>query len=39
MENNQPTIMDLIIESHAGLERQGPGSQEIIIRWIFALYW
>jgi SAM-dependent methyltransferase len=27
--NDQPTILDLIIETHAGLERQGPGSPEM----------
>lgn len=29
MENKQPTVMDLLIEAHAGLERQGPGSPEM----------
>ena len=29
MDNEQPTILDLIIETHAGLERQGPGSPEM----------
>ena len=32
MENKQPSILDLIVESHAGLERQGPGSPEITIK-------
>jgi len=32
MENNQPTVNDLIIETHAGLKRQGPGSPEITIK-------
>ena len=32
MENNQLTMMDLIIETHAGLERQGPGSPEMTIK-------
>jgi len=32
MEDKQLTIMDLIIESHIGLERQGPGSSEMIIK-------
>ena len=32
MENEQPSIYDLIIETHVGLERQGPGSPEIIIK-------
>lgn len=28
MENKQPTMIDLVIETHIGLERQGPGSPE-----------
>ena len=28
MDMLQPTIMDLLIETHIGLERQGPGSKE-----------
>ncbi len=28
-ENKQPSMMDLLIETHAGLERQGPGSTEM----------
>ena len=32
MENKQPSIMDLLIETHAGLERQGPGSPEMTRR-------
>jgi len=32
VENNQLTMMDLIIETHAGLERQGPGSPEMTIK-------
>jgi len=32
MENNQPSIMDLIVETHIGLERQGPGSPEMTIK-------
>jgi len=32
MENKQPTYLDLIIETHIGLERQGPGSPEMIIK-------
>ena len=32
MEKKQPTMEDLIIESHIGLERQGPGSPEMITR-------
>ena len=30
MDNRQPTEMELIIETHIGLERQGPGSPETI---------
>ena len=26
LENNQPTFLDLLLETHVGLERQGPGS-------------
>lgn len=29
MENKQPSVLDLLIETHAGLERQGPGSPEM----------
>lgn len=29
METKQPSIIDLIIETHIGLERQGPGSPEM----------
>jgi len=32
MENERLTFLDLIIETHAGLERQGPGSPEITIK-------
>jgi len=32
MKNEQPTILDLIIETHVGLERQGPGSPEMTIK-------
>jgi len=32
MENKQISIIDLIIETHAGLERQGPGSPEMTIK-------
>ena len=32
MENIELTITDLLIESHIGLERQGPGSTDIIIK-------
>lgn len=29
MENKQLSVIDLLIEAHAGLERQGPGSSEM----------
>jgi len=29
MDNEQPTMMDILIEVHLGLERQGPGSPEM----------
>ena len=32
MENDQLTMFDLVCESHIGLERQGPGSPEMIIK-------
>lgn len=32
MNNEQPTMLDLLIETHAGLERQGPGSPEMTIK-------
>jgi len=32
MENEQLTMLDFIIESHAGLERQGPGSPEMTVK-------
>jgi len=32
MENEQISIIDLVIETHAGLERQGPGSSEMTIK-------
>lgn len=32
MENKQPTFLDLLLEAHIGLERQGPGSAEAIER-------
>ena len=32
MENERPSILDLIIETHVGLERQGPGSPEMTIK-------
>lgn len=30
MNNKQPSILDLLIETHIGLERQGPGSSETV---------
>ncbi len=30
MENKQPTFLDLLLEAHIGLERQGPGSRGAI---------
>ncbi|MDL2232922.1 class I SAM-dependent methyltransferase [Ruminococcaceae bacterium OttesenSCG-928-L11] len=32
MDKNQPSQMDLLIESHLGLHRQGPGSTEMTLR-------
>ena len=32
MENKQPSMIDLVIETHAGLERQGPGSPEMTVK-------
>ena len=32
MENRQPSFMDLLLETHIGLERQGPGSLETMKR-------
>jgi len=29
MENEQPSFFDLIIETHTGLERQGPGNSDM----------
>jgi len=29
-ENNQPSFLDLLLEAHVGLERQGPGSRETV---------
>jgi SAM-dependent methyltransferase len=31
MDSKQPSIFDLIVEVHAGLERQGPGSSQMTI--------
>ena len=30
MENKQPSFLDLLLEAHIGLERQGPGSRDTI---------
>ena len=30
METKHPSMLDLLIETHIGLERQGPGSSEAI---------
>ena len=32
MDNKQPTLDDLLIETHVGLERQGPGSRETTLK-------
>lgn len=32
MEHKQPSQMDLLIESHLGLKRQGPGSTEMTLK-------
>jgi hypothetical protein len=32
MENEQPSMFDCIVETHAGLERQGPGSPETTVK-------
>ncbi len=32
MENSQPSMMDILIETHLGLERQGPGSPEATLK-------
>ena len=32
MENERPSVYDLLIETHVGLERQGPGSPEMTIK-------
>jgi SAM-dependent methyltransferase len=32
MENGQPSMFDLLIETHLGLERQGPGSTEMTVK-------
>ena len=29
---NELSMMDILIETHAGLERQGPGSTEMTVR-------
>ena len=30
LENNQPSFLDLLLEAHIGLERQGPGSPDTV---------
>ncbi len=30
MENRQPTIIELLLEAHIGLDRQGPGSRDAV---------
>ncbi len=30
METKHPSMLDLLLETHIGLERQGPGSSEAI---------
>jgi SAM-dependent methyltransferase len=37
MENNQPTFLDLLLEAHIGLERQGPGSPDTVRRALHFL--
>ncbi len=32
MENKQPSFLDLLLETHIGLDRQGPGSPEVVAR-------
>lgn len=32
MENKQPSVLDLVIETHMGLEREGPGSPEMTVK-------
>ncbi|MBO4831761.1 MAG: class I SAM-dependent methyltransferase [Oscillospiraceae bacterium] len=32
MENREPSFLDLLLETHIGLERQGPGSPEAVDR-------
>jgi hypothetical protein len=32
MEKEQLSVLDLICETHVGLERQGPGSPEMTIK-------
>ena len=32
MENKQLSMMDVLIETHIGLERQGPGSEDATIK-------
>ena len=32
MENKEISMLDMLIETHIGLERQGPGSPEMTVR-------
>ena len=32
MDNERPSAMNLLVEVHAGLERQGPGSTETTLK-------
>ena len=32
MDNEQLSMMDLVIEAHVGLDRQGPGSAEVTVK-------
>ena len=32
MENKQPSFLDVLVETHIGLDRQGPGSPEMVDR-------
>ncbi len=32
MEKELPSMLDLVIEAHIGLERQGPGSREMVMK-------
>lgn len=32
MEKESPSMLDLVVEAHIGLERQGPGSREMVMK-------